>query len=357
MELFVDEPIVRMKSPRSPDWPTAALALASLLPRERLQATACAAGERLRGPWVVAFSGGADSLALLLLLWAHWPERRGRLVALHFNHRLRGRASQADAIFCRKVCASLRIEIRVGRWAAAPRHPSESDARTARHAFFQTELRVVRGRGLWLGHQMDDVAESLLMRLARGSGLAGLAAPRPVQPMPGGRVHLRPLLTVRKDDLASALATVGAAWREDATNAGADYLRNRMRSAVIPPWITAAGRDALAGAALSRSLIEEDDSALDAWVEEVAPFGSDGSVDLAKTAHRPVGLVRRILRRWLNERCPEADLSRQGFEQLLALIRRGDDSRFSLGRKRFAVITRSRLHLEKAPGYTKALRS
>lgn len=346
-----------MKSPRSPDWPTAALALASLLPRERLQAAACTAGERLRGPWAVAFSGGMDSLALLLLLWAHWPEQRGRLVALHFNHRLRGRAAQADATFCRRVCASLQIEIRVGRWTTAPREPSEADARTARHAFFREELRALRGRALWLGHQMDDVAESLLMRLARGSGLAGLAAPRPVQPMPAGRVHLRPLLTLRKDELAAALTEIRVAWREDATNAGTDYLRNRVRSTVIPPWIKAAGRDALAGAALSRSLIEEDDAALDAWMDELAPFGPDGSVDLAKTAHRPVGLVRRILRRWLTDWCPETNLSRQGFEQLLALIRRGEASRFSLGRKSFAVIARGSLRLETTAGYTKASRS
>jgi len=52
-----------------------------------------------------AVSGGADSLALLLLLWAHWPERRSRLQVLHFNHRLRGRASRTDEVFCRKVCA------------------------------------------------------------------------------------------------------------------------------------------------------------------------------------------------------------------------------------------------------------
>jgi tRNA(Ile)-lysidine synthase len=346
-----------MKSRRSPDWPAVALALASVLPRERLQASACAAGERLRGPWLVAFSGGADSLALLLLLWAHWPERRARLVALHFNHGLRGRASQADVAFCRRVCASLRIEIRVGRWTNLPRSPSEADARTARHAFFQGELRALRGRALWLGHQLDDVAESLFMRLARGSGLAGLAAPRPVQPMPAGRVHLRLLLTLRKTELAAALKKTGAAWREDATNKGGDFFRNRVRSSVIPPWIKAAGRDALAGAALSRSLIEEDDAALDAWVDELAPFGRDGSVDLALTARRPVGLVRRILRRWLNDRCPEADLSRQGFDQLLALIRRGDSSRFSLGRKSFAVISRGKLRREEVAGYTKASRS
>jgi tRNA(Ile)-lysidine synthase len=227
----------------------------------------------------------------------------------------------------------------------------------ARHAFFREELRALRGRGLWLGHQMDDVAESLLMRLARGSGLSGLAAPRPVQPMPGKRVHLRPLLTLRKDELAAALMKVRAAWREDSTNAGGDYLRNRVRLTVIPPWVKAAGRDALAGAALSRSLLEEDDAALDAWVEELAPFGRDGSLDLAKTARRPVGLIRRVLRRWLNDQCPEVELSRQGFEQLLALMRGGKASRFSLGRKSFAVIARGSLRVEKAVGYTQALRS
>ncbi len=346
-----------MKPLRSPDWPAAALALAARIPRERLQASACAAGERLRGPWAVALSGGADSLALLLLLWAHWPERRARLIALHFNHRLRGRASQTDERFCRRVCAALQIPIRIGQWKAALQKPSEADARKARHGFFQAELRTMRGRGLWLGHQLDDVAESMLMRLARGSGLGGLAAPRPVQTMPDARVHLRPLLTLRKDELAAALAAVRVPWREDATNAGADYFRNRVRADVIPRWVEAAGRDALAGAALSRSLIDEDDVALDAWVEEIAPFGRDGSLDLAKLVNRPVGLVRRALRRWLNEQCPDMDLSRQGFAALLGMIRRGERSRFSLGNNGFAVIARGRVTFERASHYRTRRRS
>jgi tRNA(Ile)-lysidine synthase len=342
---------------RSPDWPAAALALAAQIPRERLQTAACVEGERLRGPWAVAFSGGADSLALLLLLWAHWPERRARLVALHFNHRLRGRSSQADAVFCRRVCAALQIPIRIGEWKTPPGKPSEADARKARHAFFQHELRTMRGRGLWLGHQLDDVAESMFMRLARGSGLGGLAAPRPAQAMPGGRVHLRPLLTLRKDELVAALTSVRIPWREDATNSGADYFRNRVRAEVIPRWVEAAGRDALAGAALSRSLIEEDDAALDAWVEALAPFGRDGSIDLTPLVNRPVGLVRRVVRRWLNEQCPDTELSRQGFDSLLGLIRRGDRSRFSLGNNGFAVIARGRVTFEKTSDYRTRLRS
>ncbi len=346
-----------MRPLRAPDWPAAALALAARIPRERLEGAACAAGEQVRGPWMVAFSGGADSLALLLLLWAHWPERRARMVALHFNHRLRGRASQADAAFCRRVGTALGVPVRVGRWTTMPTRPSEADAREARHAFFQAELRAVRGRALWLGHQLDDVAESLLMRLARGSGLGGLAAPRPVQTQPGGRVHLRPLLTVRKEELATALTEVGVAWREDATNAGADHFRNRVRSEVIPRWVEAAGRDALAGAARSRSLLEEDDAALEAWVDELASFGPGGLMELAPLAGRPVGLVRRILRRWLNEHCPEAGLSRQGFDRLLELIRWGKPSRFSLGPKSFAVIRRGCLRFEPQAGYSAGRRS
>ena len=97
--------------------PTIAAKLATLLPRERLhpEVMAWATKPGRRAPWAVAVSGGADSLALLLLTWAHWPERRERLVALHFNHRLRGRESAADEKFCRRVCGGLTKPGNVGR--------------------------------------------------------------------------------------------------------------------------------------------------------------------------------------------------------------------------------------------------
>lgn len=341
-----------MSRPKTPDWPRIAEALAATIPRKALHPAvdAWSAGEdeAARGAWAAAFSGGADSLALLLLLWAHWPERRRRLVAFHFDHRLRGRASAADARFCEHVCAALGVKFADGVWREARKDASEAEARTARFAFFHRTLARRRIRALWLGHQQDDIAETVLMRLARGSGTSGLAAPRPVQRMPGGRVHLRPLLTLNKQELISALTAAGASWREDASNETESFFRNRVRHEVLPAWKTAAmERDALSGAALSRELLEEDDDALEAWVDELRAVSPDGRELDVKALHgKPRAVIRRALHRWLVAQPDTGDLSRQGFAGLLAAVERGSFTRFSLGRGGYAVIRKGRLIFE-----------
>ena len=334
------------------DWPALATRLAGLIPRSALHpgVVAWAEGDSAaaRQAWAVAFSGGADSLALLLLLWAHWPERRARLLALHFDHRQRGRASTADARFCGQVCMALGVRFASAVWAEARPQASEAEARTARFAFFQRELGRRRIRVLWLGHQQDDIAETLLMRIARGSGTAGLAAPRPLQLMPCERIHLRPLLTLKKAELGAALTTIGATWREDASNATGGFARNRLRHQAMPAWLNAvAGRDGLAGAALSRELLEEDDVALEAWVDVVAPLSADGQrLDVKKLHGLPRAVVRRALYRWLVAQPDTGDLSRQGFAVLLAAVERGVFTRFSLGRSGLAVIRKGLLGVE-----------
>lgn len=327
-------------------WPTVAATLATAVPRPALHAavTIFADGPQAeaRGEWAVAFSGGADSLALLLLLWAHWPERRGELVALHFNHRLRGRASTADEAFCKRVCAALGVECVVGRWAESPPDASEAAARAARFTYFERVL-AERGCGaLWLGHQQDDVAESILMRLARGSGTAGLAAPRPVQSMPG-RVHLRPLLTQKKTTLLAALTAAGGVWREDASNSTGDFFRNRIRLEVLPVWSEAAGgRDALAGIALSRDLLEDDDTALDTWAARVTRIDARGSLALRPLRGLPRAVLRRVIHRWLAQTPVKTDLNRNGFNGLLKLVQAGrTGTRHSLGAGHFALRRRT----------------
>jgi tRNA(Ile)-lysidine synthase len=320
---------------RAIDWRQCAAELGAAIPRERLHPAVLAWAEKSspRTPWAVAFSGGADSLALLLLVWAHWPTRRARFIALHFNHRMRGRESDADEKFCAQVCAALGAKFRRGAWSRAPRAASEAAAREVRLAFFEKHARL-----LWLGHQQDDIAESLLMRLARGSGSGGLAGPRPVQPMPRGRVHLRPLLTLKKREVVKSLRAVGATWREDSSNAGDDFFRNRIRRAVLPAWARAARRDALAGAALTRELLAEDDAALEARLDELDVLEPRGGLAVKKLSGQPRALVRRALHRWLRAQTRAGELSRQGFEALLAAVERGASTRHSLGREGFAAI-------------------
>ncbi len=387
---------------RQPHWPSVAEKLAAAFPRERLHPAVVAfvekslktegGGTRLLQPsgfqafslsprWAVAFSGGADSLALLLLLWAHWPERRGRLLALHFDHRLRGRASAGDERFCRSVCAALGVAYASGAWSAAggggggdgkkcgQQRVSEAQAREARMAFFAGQLSRRRIRCLFLGHQLDDIAETLFMRVARGSGTAGLAAPRPVHHLDNvgvgsgggggaagrGRVHLRPLLTLSKARIVDSLAAAGATWREDASNAEGDFFRNRIRLDVLPRWLEAASgrvpsqaRDALAGAALTRAQLEEDADALDEWAGRVARTDADGRLPLTQLAGVPRAVVRRVLHLWLGSLPVASDLSRQGFDSLLDKLMVARSTRFSLGDHGFAVVKRGWLAYQTA---------
>ena len=361
--------MTRREKPRK-SWTAKAARVGELLPAVRLHPAVLTWAKKRRKSevWAVALSGGADSLALLLLLPAHFPERK--LVALHFNHRLRGRASDRDAAFCVRVCRALGVKCVVGVWAVGgglarhvarigrrpsakarqerATHSSEAESRAARHDFFARTLKKLRVTALWLAHQQDDIAESMLMRLARGSGAGGLAAPRPVQKFPDGRVYLRPLLTLKKSELMSALKKAGTVWREDASNAGDHHFRNRVRRRVLPAWINAAGRDAVAGAAWARELLEEDETALEAWLDDLKPLDRRGRLDLGKLQDKPRAVLRRALHRWLLVVRPETDLSRQGFSQLLAALERGRDTRFSLGAKGFAVVRRAQLSYRRA---------
>lgn len=330
------------------NWPAAAIDLAGRLSRDRLDPAVLrwAAARSSREGWAVAFSGGPDSLALLLLLWSHWPERRRTLRALHFDHRLRGAESRADAVFCRRVCAALGVRFALGHWKRTrPASPvSEAEAREARLAFFTRHARVV-----WLGHQQDDIAETLLMRIARGSGAGGLAAPRPVQSLPSGRFHLRPLLALKKAEIIDALRAAGARWREDSTNPGRAFLRNRVRREVLPAWVEAAQRDALAGAARSRMLLEEDDAALEGILDGLLPLLRRGAaLDLTLLAEQPRALWRRALHRWLAAQPRAGELSRQAFDALLGVIAEGRRTRHSIGREGFAVTDGRRLWFEPA---------
>lgn len=326
------------------DWPELARLLGERFPRPALHPGALGwldeQGEAR--PLGVACSGGADSLCLLLLVWTHFSRLRGSLTVLHFDHCLRGAESAGDAAFVRDVAEGLGLDLRFGKWQRGPEErPTEEAARTARMAFFRKEMGTGKF-ALLLGQQRHDIVETQLMRLSRGSGTGGLAAPRPVQPFADGRVHLRPLLTLGSAEIRAALRQLEIPFRIDVTNEGDDFYRNRLRNQVLPAWQKHAPSDVAAGAAAARELLEEDDEALHRWLRSRLPAPVKGEgLDLRPVRDFPRALLRRALQEWLA--VEQVSLSRAGFSQLLESAGAGRDFRMSGGPDRFVELSGRRL--------------
>jgi tRNA(Ile)-lysidine synthase len=184
---------------------------------------------------LVALSGGADSVALLLIL--RELERRAELViagVAHLNHQLRGAEADEDEAFCASLAARFAVpfiadRIDVAAVARTEKRSVEDAARRARYAFFERAADRCGADVIAVAHTKDDQAETFLLRLLRGAGTRGLAAIHPR----AGRV-IRPLIDVERAALRELLAAAGQSFREDATNADVSIPRNRVRHELIP---------------------------------------------------------------------------------------------------------------------------
>ena len=174
---------------------------------------------------VCAVSGGADSMALLWALYLLKEEWELDLSAAHFNHHLRGRESDRDEAFVRDFCSGYGIPLHVGSAEVKPgKKGLEAAARDARYAFLQS----LPGK-IATAHTADDNAETILMHLVRGTGLKGLGGITPKY----GNV-IRPMLAVTRNDVEALLQEYCVNHIEDSSNAGDDFLRNRLRHRVMP---------------------------------------------------------------------------------------------------------------------------
>lgn len=188
------------------------------------------AGDRLG----VAVSGGADSVALLLLLLELREKLGVVLSVVHFNHKLRGKASDADEKFVAKLAGKHGLEfhhasLRVGEKARKERANLEEAARHARYDYFRSLAESGVLSHIAVAHTADDQAETVLAHILRGTGLTGLAGIHPVV----GPV-IRPLLEVRRGELRRFLGERRQDWREDATNLDVKRTRARIRLKLLP---------------------------------------------------------------------------------------------------------------------------
>jgi tRNA(Ile)-lysidine synthase len=180
--------------------------------------------------WGVAVSGGPDSIALLSALAELSDELGLSLGVVHFNHQLRSVESDEDEAFVRRRAQALGLAFECDRATVAAGENLESAARSARYAFFEHLLSQGKFDRIATGHTRSDQAETVLFRVLRGTGLAGLAAVRPVRE-PG---IVRPLIDVTRAEVMQWLATKDGEWREDSSNQDTRFSRNRIRHELMP---------------------------------------------------------------------------------------------------------------------------
>jgi tRNA(Ile)-lysidine synthase len=289
------------------------------------------------GRIVLAVSGGPDSMALL-----HGAASAGlgwQLTVGHLDHALRD-DSATDAAFVTDAAAALGLKSTVRRTdvAALARTEGRSIEDAGREARYRFLAELAGERGLVMtAHTADDAAETVLINLLRGAGLAGAAG------IPARRGHvLRPLLGERRATLRAWLAGAGIAYRDDPTNADPAYLRNRVRAELLP-MMESLRHGAIEALMRFGRLAAEDDELLDliAAGELARRRSDDGAIDWRDPPARALG--RRVLRLAIGEPAP-------ALERIEALVAAAEGPRgglrIELGRGRAASVRERRIVIQ-----------
>jgi len=282
---------------------------------------------------LIAYSGGVDSTALLHLLLELQKEWPVELFLGHFNHTLR-QSAEEDERFVREAARKLSLPLFVGRGnvrarAKAMKQNIEETGRQLRYEFLSQKAEEIGGAKIATGHTLTDQAETLLMRLMRGSGLRGLAG---IYPVVDGKL-VRPLLEVERKDIEAYLKKKKLAFRIDESNFDRRLLRNRIRLELLP-YIQKNFEPAIVQQ-LGRmaSIIREEDAFLEEMAREKAKEAikkksHSVSLDRLPLSSAPRALARRVVRNFISEL--RGSLRRISFEDVESILNLDEGKEFSL---------------------------
>jgi tRNA(Ile)-lysidine synthase len=285
---------------------------------------------------LVAFSGGQDSMALLELLLELRRDMPIGIVVAHFNHRLRPGAGE-DTAFAKAVARKRRLPAVTGSrnvrlYAKRRRLNLEEAARELRYEFLRKAARRVGASKIATGHTLTDQAETVLMRIVRGTGVQGLGG---IAPGPDGCL-IRPLLEIERAETETFLRQRGIPFRTDETNLDRRILRNRIRLETLPAFarveptvVRHIGRLA-ALAQDEEELLEK--VAATAWQELARPDGDVFSLDASALGDLPRALARRVVRRFLSGL--PGGLRGVSFEEVEDILALKEQKEKTLGKRR-----------------------
>ena len=284
---------------------------------------------------LVACSGGPDSLALLELMIRFSKRYKLKVAAAHFEHGIRGEDSLADAAFVADYCKKRQIPCFMSA-ADVPALSREQGislelmARKLRYEFLEKTLAEQKLDYIAVAHHADDQAETVFMRILRGTGTMGLAAMRPI--VPGGHI-IRPLLGVTKQEIIAWCRQIGLKPRHDVTNDIPDCTRNKLRLELMPRLKQEFNEDITRGLCQLAAVAAAENDFLEAVVQrywqdtELIKRTADVKgvcIAQAPFVRLPLAIKRRLLRRfWLALTGSSKDLSFANIELMLSLMEHG----------------------------------
>ena len=269
-------------------------------------------------PLAVAYSGGADSTALLVACARKWP---GQVRAIHIHHGLQA-AADGFELHCQRICAQLGVPLVVRRVDGRHR-PGQSPEDAARHARYKAieavaleEYAQLAIKNIAIAQHADDQIETLLLALSRGSGLPGLSA-MPASWERAGLTYHRPLLGVCASEIRAWLLGRAVAWIEDPTNTDERFTRNRIRARLLPALESAFPqfRDTFARSA--RHAAQAHAVLLEVAQQDLALIGVPPAIAALQGLSRP--RQANALRHWLNS-CHKSVPSTAQLEELMDQI-------------------------------------
>jgi tRNA(Ile)-lysidine synthase len=274
----------------------------------------------------IACSGGIDSVCLVLATAARLPAQQ--LAIFHYNHNTRNRETDEDEMFVRQLADGLGIDFFSEKRSSGA--TAEEVLRRARYDFFSRTMVKLGSPYLLLAHQADDVTETMLMRLARGS--SAIAAPQYRQLFADGTCRLRPLIHIFKQEIVDLFIKNQIPWREDSSNRRDEYLRNRIRKLLPQLDHIFEGRNWKRGFLLAHQYLEEDAACLQQAAEALCANAQE--LDLQGVSQ--AAIIRRAIQFWLRD-CPPP---RPCFEQIFNAVIQNYPAKISVHGQMFVEINR-----------------
>ena len=283
------------------------------------------AGVAPYAPVLLAFSGGADSVALLDMMQKEYPN--APILLAHVNHGIRGAEALRDRAFCESVAKERQIEIvfldvDIPTLAKEGKRGLEETAREVRYAFFADLMKERNIPLLLTAHHANDHLETILFRIARGTALSGLCGIAPIRPFEEGHL-VRPLLGFSKAEILTYCQKNKLSFVTDSTNADTTYARNNIRAEVVPALESLYCDVAQRSVRMSADLCEDDECLQQfaaKWMEENA---TDNELLVQSLQKTHPAIRRRALQMWF-EKERGATLESVHLQSLLHFIENAD---------------------------------